>query len=516
MVFMISRLRRASALTLVLAASSTLLTAACQKVPLLAPSGSTITLTSSATALPINGSADIIAQVIEAGGTPPHSGTLVTFTTNLGSVQPSEAETDISGRVIVKYVAGTGSGTATITAISGGVSASGTNAIKIAVGSAAVGGVSVGASPQTLSSNGGASIITATVFDSSGNPVGGVPVSFAIDTATGSSGAGSLSATIVNSEANGRAQTTLTTSRTTTVTATAGIATTNGTTTTAAQTGRVTVTVNTTSSITVGAPNPASPTVNQVVTFTLTAGTSTTASSISRVSVDWGDGQTQSYTGLPAAISHTYRSAGSYLIVVTGIDALGDTATSTQAVTVAQQARPTVSISASANAQPNQTVTFTIVAAVAAGSNATIQSITVDFGDGSQQVLQGNASSVQHLYRSGGTYTVTAIATDSNGSTGSASTVIVVGSGTGADFTFSPSAPKAPATVSFNASNSSAPTPGATITDYSWNFGNGSTAFGSSANQTTIYTAAGTFTVTLTITDSTGRTAVTSKQITVT
>ena len=56
---------------------SAIATVACQKVPLLAPSGSTITLTSSATALPVNGSAQIIAQLIEPSGTPPHSGTRV-------------------------------------------------------------------------------------------------------------------------------------------------------------------------------------------------------------------------------------------------------------------------------------------------------------------------------------------------------------------------------------------------------------------------------------------------------
>src|SRR3954463_15589742 len=136
MVFMISRLRRASVLVAILA-MSTLFAVACERVPLLAPTGSTITLTASTTALPTNGTTEIIAQVIEAGGTPPHSGTLVTFTTSLGTVQPSSAETDIQGRVIVRYSAGTNNGTATITAISGGVSASGTNAIKIAVGTAA-------------------------------------------------------------------------------------------------------------------------------------------------------------------------------------------------------------------------------------------------------------------------------------------------------------------------------------------------------------------------------------------
>src|SRR5258706_2467529 len=100
--------------------SLSLLTVACEKVPLLAPSGSTITLTASTTALSVAGSADIIAQVLEAAGTPPHSGTVITFTTTLGSIEPSEARTDTSGRVVVKFNSGSANGTATITAISGG------------------------------------------------------------------------------------------------------------------------------------------------------------------------------------------------------------------------------------------------------------------------------------------------------------------------------------------------------------------------------------------------------------
>ncbi len=145
-VFMVSRLRRASARAALLFVSG-VITVACQKVPLLAPTGSVITLTSSATALPVGGTADIIAQVIEAAGTPPHEGTHVTFTTNLGTIQPSEATTDIAGRAIVKFVAGTASGTATITAISGGVSVAAANAVKIQIGAAAVGSVSASASP---------------------------------------------------------------------------------------------------------------------------------------------------------------------------------------------------------------------------------------------------------------------------------------------------------------------------------------------------------------------------------
>jgi hypothetical protein len=82
-----------------------LFASACEKVPLLAPSGSTLTLTSSATAVPTNGTAQIIAQVIEPSGTPPHSGTHISFLTTLGTIEPAEAETDINGRATVTFKA---------------------------------------------------------------------------------------------------------------------------------------------------------------------------------------------------------------------------------------------------------------------------------------------------------------------------------------------------------------------------------------------------------------------------
>src|SRR6478752_4293247 len=80
--------------------------AGCERVPLLAPAGSTLTLTSSATTLPVNGSTTLIAQVLEAAGTAPQSGTHVTFTTTLGTIRPAEAETDSGGRVVVIFSAG--------------------------------------------------------------------------------------------------------------------------------------------------------------------------------------------------------------------------------------------------------------------------------------------------------------------------------------------------------------------------------------------------------------------------
>src|SRR5215510_4508627 len=187
--FMVSRHIRIATLAVVLAAAAAL-SMACQKVPLLAPSGSTITLTAAASTLPLNGTTQIIAQLIESGGVPPHQGTRVIFTTTLGRFEPTEADTDVTGRAIVTFNAGTSSGVASITALSGGTAVAAANAVTIRIGAAAVGSLGLSASPATLPATGGTSLITASVSDTSGNALGGVPVTFSIDTTTGSSGAG--------------------------------------------------------------------------------------------------------------------------------------------------------------------------------------------------------------------------------------------------------------------------------------------------------------------------------------
>ena len=69
-----------------------------------------------------------------------------------------------------------------------------------------------------------------------------------------------------------------------------------------------------------------------------------------------------------------------------------------------------------------------------------------------------------------------------------------------AAFTASPTSGDAPLTVSFNGSGSSSP--GATITNYSWSFGTSSAL----ATASKTYSSPGSFTVTLTVTDSRGQT----------
>ena len=110
-----ARRRHLTVLGLLLAAG---LAVSCDRVPLTAPTESTIQLFSTAPSVPLNGSIDLIATITEQAGTPVPDGTLVSFTTTLGRLEPSETRTD-NGKATVKLMAGTQSGTATVTAFSG-------------------------------------------------------------------------------------------------------------------------------------------------------------------------------------------------------------------------------------------------------------------------------------------------------------------------------------------------------------------------------------------------------------
>lgn len=367
------------------------LVVSCEKVPLLAPTGSTITLTTATNVVSVSGTADIVAQVLESSGTPPHSGTHVTFTTTLGRIEPTEAETDANGQALVKFIANGSSGTASIVAFSGGASTGTAGALKLSVGTAAVGAVRVSANPATVSALGGSTIITANVFDVNGNSLPLVPVVFSTTT-------GSISATVVTTDASGVAQTTLTTSQQATVTASVGaqgIATsgtgtgtaTGGTTTSAPTSGQasgtVTVTVSAAPTLVITPPTT-SPSAGIPAQFTFVVTVPSNGAAVRSLRVDWGDGSSQdlgTVTG-NAVVAHTYRSTGSYTVTGTLTDASGNVQSVATAVNVIPVASPTIvitpSVPSSCTGAGSCPVSFQLQVTPPTGVG--IVSVTVDFG----------------------------------------------------------------------------------------------------------------------------------------
>ncbi len=345
------------------------LLAACNKIPLLAPTGTVITLLAATTSVSLNSEVTIIATAIENGqapssgagsgtttrtgaGTPVQNGTLITFTTTIGRIEPSEARTH-NGQVNVKLITGSTSGSATVTAYSGGASAQITN---LKIGTAAVKTVSVTTTPQSLGASGGTTQVVATVVDDGGSPIGGVPVTFSTDK-------GSISPSTAVTDNSGNATATLTTTGTAKITAAVG-----------ALTGTATVTVSTRSLLSFSA-SPSSAAAGVPVTFTVTPAT---GANISNVRIDFGDGSSRDLGAIGGATSipHTYSNTGDYVATATARDGSSDSGSLSTAVIIG--ALP-ITLSASPNpAFVGSPVTFTLSGA----GSAQIDHYSWTFDDG--------------------------------------------------------------------------------------------------------------------------------------
>lgn len=371
------RFRSICALTLAAAVAAT----ACDKAPLLAPGGTVIFLNASAPSVSATGEVEIVAVLLEQGttpgtgtgtgsgttagsGTPVHNGTLVSFTSNIGRIEPAEARTQ-NGRVTVRFIGDGRSGAATVLAYSGGARTE----MTLNVGAAAAERVLVSATP--VGSSGGASTVTAKVEDTSGNPLPGVAVQF-------STTRGTLSAQSATTNSAGVATVTLTTTAEAVVTATAGT-----------KSGTATVTPATRAAVTI--TPPATITASSPATFTFAAAST---AGLQNIRVNWGDGEVQDLG--PVASSqqqHTYAQSGAHTVTATA--QMSDGSSETPVSTGISVAAFTVTLSANINTpNRNQVVTFT---ATVSPNTTQVHRYRWNFGDGSP-VVETDGPSAQHAF----------------------------------------------------------------------------------------------------------------------
>ncbi len=457
---------------------------ACDKVPLMAPTETTITLFANTASLPINGTAEITATVIESAGTPVQNGTVVTFFTSLGTLEPAEARTN-NGKATVRLNAGTQSGTATIRAASGANSTKDPQ-LAIAIGGAAAGRVEVFASPSSLPSGGGTSALTAIVYDTGGNRLSNVQVSFSTDN-------GTVSPTTALTNGNGEATATLASTGAAKVTATVASGGTSAITATVDVRLRSAPDV----SITVGTTTP---TEGQPVSFTFSVKPGTSGAAVRTAVADFGDGGTQSLgiNGNTTA-SHTYRDSGTYTVTATATDVAGETTVVTTSVVVRNQ--PTIAVTITAPSSPTAGNPAQFTASATAPSGSTIDRYEWNFGDGSVRTTTG--PSTTYIYSAAGRYTVSVRVVTNDGATGNAAIDIVV---TGLTVALSAN-DLSPATGDIVSFTATAAPSGTTIVRYEWNFGDGVTRTTTSNTTEHTYTSSGNKTVTVTAVAAGGGTA---------
>lgn len=375
---------------------------ACDKLPLTAPTESTIQLFATASSVPVDGAVDIVATVIEEAGTPVQNGTVVSFTTTIGAIDPADARTE-NGKVTVRLRADGRSGLALVTAFSGGAASA---ELEIPIGAAAAQVIVVRAEPQAVPPGGGSVQIVAQVRDDSGNPLQGVPVTFTTTS-------GQLSPATVTSDAVGEARTTLTTASETTVTARAG-----------AQTGEVTVGIGVAPTLTLSA-SPASPTASQPVTFTIGVTVPPGGSPVQNVRIAFGDGDVEDLGAVSGSTTaaHRYSDDGTYTVTATVTDISGQQTSQALILSVLPQAPISVNLIVTPAAPAvNQTVTLTANATVPTG--VVVERYEWSFGDGTSRETTGNQTT--KVYTSAGVKAVRVTAVGSDGSSGLAQADVVV------------------------------------------------------------------------------------------
>jgi PKD repeat protein len=233
---------------------------------------------------------------------------------------------------------------------------------------------------------------------------------------------------------------------------------------------------------------------------------------------DFGDGS----TGSGATPSHSYSIAGIYTVKLNVTDNSGSTAVSTQSITITDRP-PVVAVALSSTTPaPGQAVIITISAS---DPDGTIATTSVNWGDGTTDLISGPPSTDSHSYSlANGTpsarYTITVTVHDNSGSTSSATPGLTV---TDLPPVITWTAPPATSlsgqavTVTVTSSD-----PDGTVTGVTVNWGDGKvdTLTPGTTTDSHTYSLANssptaTYTITVTLVDNSGSTKVATSSITI-
>ena len=249
---------------------------------------------------------------------------------------------------------------------------------------------------------------------------------------------------------------------------------------------------------------PASPRVGEVVSFDGSASTDEDGT-VQFYEWDFDNNGTADATGM--FVNHVFDVGGSQPVTLKVTDNDGVIDYTTQTVTVRINTPPTADFT---HSPATPTTADTIFFSDTSKDDDKIVEWLWAFGDGTTDDVQ----SPSHKYDAVKTYTVELTVTDSDGATGSVTKDISVGEPANqppvADFSYTPALPQVNKAVQFTDQSTDVD---GSVSGWDWTFGDGETS--TEQNPTHSYTAIGTYTVTLTVTDNEGAEGTVSKQVSV-